>query len=122
MKNSLYISGMNKFKRGSDPSSVLELGRGKPKDYTVGPWSSITQNSECETIATNIMVILGRNGNNWRILPWKEYKEERLKDGNFTNGEKELFERVESYCCSPEKAKDFAPSWKEIYHKFNKES
>ena len=56
----------------------------KPSDFMgAHPFDSLMQKSESETIARNIMAILGRTGNKFRLLNWDEYKKERLKDGNF---------------------------------------
>ncbi len=73
--------------------------------------------SEHETIAKNIMVILSRTGNVFRNLSWKEYKEEREKDDNFTEQEKYFFNRVNRYCSSSENATKFSPNWKNILEK-----
>lgn len=86
----------------------------KPSDFCTHPWSSVLQNSESETVAGNIMCILKRTGNKFRELPWDEYKTERLKDGNFTDGEHCLFDKVIDYCKSPDTAKLFCPDWKEV--------
>lgn len=83
----------------------------KPSDFTEHPWNSVKQSSEHETIARNIMLILERTGNKFRKLPWEEYKGERLKDGNFTQIEKGLFEEVKDFCISPDTAKLFSPKW-----------
>lgn len=86
----------------------------KPSDFTFKPFGSVLQKSEAETIAANIMVILKRRGNEWNSLSWDEYKEERLKDGEFSEGEKRYFDQVIDYCKSPETAMLFSPKWKEI--------
>ena len=65
-----------------------------PEIFSGKPWASIFNNSESETIAANIMAILKRTGNTFRELSWDEYKLERLKDGSFTEREKEYFEKV----------------------------
>ena len=83
----------------------------KPSDFTKYPWSSILQKSECETIAQNIMIILKRTGNKFRKLTFAEYKNERLKDGNFTDSELHFFQQVISYCTSANKAKTFSKVW-----------
>jgi hypothetical protein len=75
------------------------------------PFSSVYQKSEYETIAKNIMVILDRTGDEFRNLSWKEYKKERLKDGNFSDAEKMYFDVVIEYCTTPEKAKTFSKNW-----------
>lgn len=83
----------------------------KPSDFTKHPWDSVLQNTESEIIACNIMNILKRTGNIFRSLTWNEYKNERLKDGNFNETEKKVFEKVKDYCKSPEKAKLFSKDW-----------
>ena len=85
----------------------------KPSNFTMQPWSSVFGKSESETIARNIMVILKRTGDQWRELPWDEYKEERLKDGGFVEWkERPEFDRVQPYTVSPETAALFSPDWK----------
>ena len=88
-----------------------------PSAFTNYPWNSVLQNSEPETIACNIMNILKRTGDTWRALSWEEYCKERLKDGNFSETEKDYFEQVIGYCCSEQTAKLFSPDWKEISDK-----
>lgn len=83
----------------------------QPESFLNHPWNSIVKNSESETIACNIMAILYRTGNTFRELTWDEYKEERLKDGNFTESEKSYFDKVISYCKSADTAKLFSKSW-----------
>jgi len=82
-----------------------------PKDFNKHPYGSVLQNSESETVARNIMVILFRTGNAFRLLEWNEYKEERQKDGNFTESEKKYFDRVAGFCVSAESAKAFCEGW-----------
>lgn len=82
-----------------------------PKDFTKFPWGSIFLKSEYEAIARNIMVILGRTGNKFRKLSWREYKAERLKDKDFSEGEKRFFIHVVDYCKSANKAKTFSQAW-----------
>lgn len=90
-----------------------------PSDYTFAPWGSVFGKSECETIARNIMVILKRLGDNWIPLTWEQYKEERLKDGEFTESEKRYFDIVIDYCKDPESAAMVSPMWKEITNNKN---
>jgi hypothetical protein len=78
------------------------------------PFSSAVQNTESEVIAKNIMVILSRTGDKFRSLSWKEYKAERLKDGNFTEGEKEYFKKIKFYTVTAESARCFSKSWREL--------
>lgn len=87
----------------------------QPSDFTSQPWSCVFRKSESETIARNIMVILKRTGDQWRELPWEEYKAERLKDGSFSEWkEKPEFERVQPYTTSPDQARLFSPTWKDV--------
>lgn len=83
----------------------------KPSELNKHPFDSVTQNNECEVVARNIMVILSRTGDKFRSLGWEEYKEHRVKDGNFTNSEKQYFDRVVGYCVSEDTAKLFSPQW-----------
>lgn len=85
----------------------------QPSNFTKHPFNSVTSNSESETIARNIMVILQRTGNHWRRLSWEEYSTERLKDGNFTQSEYRLFDKVINYCISEETACLFCSNWAE---------
>lgn len=82
-----------------------------PSNFTNYPWGSALTNSECETIAVNIMVILSRTGNVFRELTWEEYESERMKDKNFSAGEKPYFEKVLPYCKNADTAKLFSKSW-----------
>ena len=83
----------------------------KPSDFTSYPWGSVTMNSEAETVATNIMTILSRTGDEFRKLTWEEYKQEREKDGNFSTCERSYFEEVLPYCKSADTAKLFSKEW-----------
>lgn len=83
----------------------------KPSDFTNFPFDSVECKSEAETIALNIMVILDRTGNTFRELTWQEYMRERLRDSNFSEGEFSYFNRVISYCKSPDTANLFSKAW-----------
>jgi hypothetical protein len=83
----------------------------KPSDYNTYPWNSIIRKSEAETIAMNIMVILKRTGDTFRELDYQEYKQERLKDGNYSDEEKFWFDKVIKYCKSSEMAARFSAKW-----------
>jgi len=83
----------------------------KPSNYTSQPWNSVLQKSEAETVAGNIMKILAKTGDTWRELTWEEYKEERIKDGGFSESEKHYFEKVIPYCKSEDTANLFAKDW-----------
>jgi len=89
----------------------------KPSNIKSYPWSSVIGKAEAETVALNIIKILKRNGDKFRKLGFKEYKEERLKDGNYSELEKHYFNQVVDYCKSGKAAKSFAKSWNnEIQH------
>lgn len=87
-----------------------------PSQFLDFPFNSIHQKSEFETVARNIMVILFRTGNVFRELSFEEYKEERMKDGSWTdseiNLEKVYFHRL-SYLCEGDNKKicTFSPAW-----------
>jgi len=83
----------------------------KPSDFLKHPYGSVLHNNESETVARNIMVILSKTGNEFRLLSWQEYKEHRLMDGNFTDSEKHCFDKVSGFCVSEHSAKSFCESW-----------
>ena len=83
----------------------------KPSDFMKHPFESVLKQIEPEVIARNIMVILKRTGNEFRELTWEEYKEERLKDGDFSMGEEGLFNQVIEYCKSEATAAIFSKEW-----------
>lgn len=85
-----------------------------PGDFTEFPYSSTFRKIEAEVIAVNIMVILSRTGNKFRDFSWKEYKKERLKDGEFTESEREYFDKVIGYCKSSDTAGLFSKIWREV--------
>lgn len=84
-----------------------------PSDFTNYPWNSIFQNSECEVVARNIMIILKRTGNSFRKMTRGEYQSEREKDGEFTISELDIFDKVFPYCKSKHTAVLFSDEWKE---------
>lgn len=88
-----------------------------PKTFTVDPMDSVLQKSEAETVAQNIMRILARTGNTFRPLEWEEYKEQRLKDSNFTEWEKVYFDKAIVFCKNADTAILFSPVWKEAADK-----
>ena len=69
----------------------------KPKDFTNRPIDSVMQQSEAETVARNIMVILYKTGNDWRKLKFSEYKKERKKDGGNRDMEENYFKKEIKY-------------------------
>lgn len=83
----------------------------KPSSFMKHPYGSVLANSESETIARNIMVILARTGDKFRSISWEEYRSHRQADGNFTSSEKSYFDRVAGFCTSEESAKAFCPGW-----------
>ena len=86
----------------------------KPSNYKQHPYDSVLHKNEAETIARNIMVILSRTGDTFRPLTWDEYKAERLKDGSFTESERENFEQVAGFCASQHSVRAFSPSWASV--------
>lgn len=87
----------------------------KPSNFKkASPMGSVLRKSEAETVASNIMTILSRTGDEWRKLTYYEYKEQRLKDGNYSSDEKKHFEQVIDYCINPDTAKLFAPGWRAV--------
>lgn len=83
----------------------------KPSDFCNQPYASVMNKSEHKTIAANIMLILKRTGNKFRVLSKDEYIKERKKDGHFSMGEMGFFREVISYCTSAKMAKLFSPTW-----------
>lgn len=88
-----------------------KLATALPSNFLSQPMGSVLRNSESETIARNIMVILERTGNKFRELTWDEYKKERLKDKGFSEGEKGYFDDVIKYCKSADTAVCFCEDW-----------
>ena len=84
----------------------------KPSVFTEHPWDSLSQNTETEIVAQNIMVIRERLGNQWS-LTWSDYKREREKDGGrgCCGGEKLLFDDVIHKIPDAIGAISFSPTW-----------
>jgi len=83
----------------------------KPSDYSkIQPMSSVFYKSEHEVIARNCVTILMRTGDTWRKLTWEEYKVERIKDGGFSEREREYFDDVIPYI-KEDKVQSFSPAW-----------
>ena len=99
------------FTREGDPFEKLGIGVPTPKTFCHFPTNSVARKYEAETIALNIMVILKRTGNGFRLLSWNEYKKERKKDGGFSEMERGYFDDVVQYCISAEAAISFSRSW-----------
>jgi hypothetical protein len=86
----------------------------KPSDIcTIFPLGSITKNSESEILALNIINILARTGDKWRLLTFDEYFKERNLDGKYEAEERDLFEKVVHYTISPLRASSFCKAWLE---------
>lgn len=83
----------------------------KPNNFTNHPYDSVLKNTESEIVARNIMKILERTGNEFRLLGWDEYKAERIKDGSFTESEKTYFDKVVGFCISEHSASAFCANW-----------
>lgn len=76
------------------------------------------ENSECETVAKNIMVILARTGDTFRELTEEEYRAERIKDyennpkgGGYSYIESQIFDRVKNVAKSAIMAARFCDDW-----------
>lgn len=77
----------------------------------IHPYDSIYHKNEHEVVALNIAVILAGTGDVFRKLSWEEYKERRLKDGNFTESEKYYFDAVCGHVATAGDARRFSPAW-----------
>jgi len=87
----------------------------KPSEFkNKSTMGSILHKHEPEVIAANVMTILARTGDTFRALTWEEYKEERLKDGNFSERERPFFNQVVEYCATSHGAAAFCPGWAEV--------
>ena len=83
------------------------------------------QNAECEWVATNIMKILARTGDEFRPITLEEYKAERMKDveagtdkgGGWSYMEASIFERVSNCAKSAELASKFCKDWETALRK-----
>ena len=86
----------------------------KPSNYLNHPFGSVSQKSECETIARNIMYILSKAGDEFRELSFEEYSEHRLKD-KATQRDLDLelyyFNQIVRYCVSENNANRFCGNW-----------
>lgn len=85
----------------------------KPSDIAgIYPWNSVERKCESETVARNIAIILARTGDEWKILTWDTYAEERRKDsGVIPQGEFGYFEAVKKYFISEQSARSFSKEW-----------
>lgn len=76
------------------------------------PWGSVMNRTEPEIVALNIMTILKRTGDEFRILSFDEYRTERMKDGNYNYMEEQYFDQVIRYCKSSDTAELFSKEWR----------
>lgn len=86
----------------------------KPSNYLGYAMGSILQNSESETIARNIMVVLSKMGDTFKELTFEQYSEARRADGASERDmmlEKPYFEKVSPHCVSAETADAFCKGW-----------
>ena len=84
-----------------------------PSDFRQHPFDSVLHNYEAEVVACNILIILSRTDNVFRLLSWEEYKLEREKDGEFTKSEEGYFKQVVGFCTTAEAARTFSPVWRD---------
>lgn len=111
------------FASGKSSEEVEDLmneaeGKGKyappiaPSTFSkIFPTACIYGQAEYEMIAQNVMAILKRTGDNFRLLSWEEYKRERKVDGNFTEREKKYFDKVVGSCEAEKQARIFSGEW-----------
>lgn len=84
----------------------------RPKEFIFYPSNPVLQTAEAEIVAQNIMKFLAfKMGNKWQPITWEKYKELRLKDGEFIEGEKEYFDKVIPYCKNADTAQLFSEEW-----------
>lgn len=91
----------------------------KPSHFTCYPWNSVLQKAEAEIVICNIMKILSRLENEFRQLSWNQYKEEKLKDRDFSENEHDYFNEVILYCKDSDSVMSFSKEWKLIGENFN---
>lgn len=89
----------------------------KPSHFTAHPGDSVTQKSECEVVAANIMRILKRTGDTFRPLTPEEYAKEREKDGGYSTAELACFAKVVKWCKNADTAPLFSPVWEKAANK-----
>lgn len=87
------------------------MRRIRPSQFIENPMDSVLKKSESETVARNIMTILDRTGDIFRDLTFDEYKQERVKDGRFSENEKFYFDKIISYLKSADTARLFSDFW-----------
>jgi hypothetical protein len=85
----------------------------KPSDIiNIFPYSSVTKDARYEIVAMNIVIILKRTGDKFRLLSFKEYIRERKKDKNGNpENEKVLFDKVINYFKTEDTVRLFCECW-----------
>lgn len=84
----------------------------KPSEFTNMPQNSVLQDYRASRMARNIMFILRRTGNNWRLVEWVEYQKNFQNDPDFNpKTDPELFTKVAPYCISVAAARTFSHTW-----------
>ena len=81
------------------------------------PFGSITQNTETEIVAMNVVKILSSRGDTFRLLTWEEYVESRKADGATEwdcQIEHRYFEVAAPYLETAKKAATFQYQWEKI--------
>lgn len=87
-----------------------------PEDFTSFPDTSVANDFKKEQVAQNIMIILARTGNKFRLLSWEEYRkgmmeESAMGDIVFSESDRPHFEDVKMYCKSASDALRFCKTW-----------
>ena len=83
----------------------------KPSHFcSAFPMGSIARSREVEIVASNIMLIRKRRGDEWK-LSWRDYKAEREKDGGIDHGEQGHFATAMRLIPDAIGAIAFAPAW-----------
>ena len=93
----------------------------KPPSYfaAIFPCCSVFKKLEYEIVAVKIMTILKRTGDTFRDLSFEEYQNERLKDGDFSEIENQIFNTVIRYCKNETVAQNFSEEWQIKINKFD---
>jgi len=82
-----------------------------PGDFLCHPFDSVTQHTESEIVAHNIMVICKRRGDRWGELTRDEYDAEREKDGGLSAAELREFDEIYPRINRVLGAITFSPTW-----------
>ena len=98
------------FRDGLKPSDFLNL----PVGSKLRESHDILFAQMVEITALNIMTILARTGNDWRLLQWDEFRSELDKHGNYPPGTRKFFNYAVAHTQSAEAAKQFCPVWAKV--------